>query len=266
MRTRLLYVALVVFALSNIWLALDLNRVSGQVDALETRVGDLEDLSGARWDATARAVLVLNDRTGNPLEVELPEIPEGLSEDEQAWVRASIQMQLELEEVERSLALVDAEVVDPPATTAPMVATTSRPAAPIPTTAAPAPVVPDDATWETVNTKGDPSYGLREVIHGWFGDLGLQAFVEAMDISWCESRHVPTAHRTTNNPAALTGDRGLFQINHTWDDDLIAAGIISHPSDLFDAWTNARAARHVYNAAGQSWSDWSLSRSCHGHR
>nr|MBA3404486.1 hypothetical protein [Gemmatimonadaceae bacterium] len=48
----------------------------------------------------------------------------------------------------------------------------------------------------------------------------------------------------------LSGDRGLFQINSVWDQQLIAAGIIRTKSDLFDPAINAKAARYVYQKQG----------------
>ena len=66
-----------------------------------------------------------------------------------------------------------------------------------------------------------------------------------------ESGYNPAAHRTDNDPARLTGDRGLAQINGSWDQELKAAGIIRTAQDLFDPVTNAKAAMYVLSKQGR---------------
>lgn len=66
-----------------------------------------------------------------------------------------------------------------------------------------------------------------------------------------ESAYNPGMHRTDREFSALSGDRGLWQINYIWDDELRAAGIISSPNDLFDPMTNARAAVYVLRKQGR---------------
>lgn len=65
-----------------------------------------------------------------------------------------------------------------------------------------------------------------------------------------ESSYRTDAHRTDRDPSRLSGDRGLFQINYIWDDQLKAAGIINSAADLFDPETNVRAAIYVMNSQG----------------
>jgi len=77
-----------------------------------------------------------------------------------------------------------------------------------------------------------------------------QDLINMVAISKRESGWMPDAHRTDQDPAALSGDRGLFQINYIWDDQLIAAGIISSPQDLFDPVKNAMAAKYVLEQQG----------------
>lgn len=66
-----------------------------------------------------------------------------------------------------------------------------------------------------------------------------------------ESGYIAGAHRTNSSRSALSGDRGLWQINKdAWDAQLIAAGIIRQASDLFDPLTNAKAAKYVFDKQG----------------
>jgi hypothetical protein len=84
---------------------------------------------------------------------------------------------------------------------------------------------------------------------GFRGDVLSQMVAIAMR----ESGGITGAHRTDSNRAALSGDRGLWQINHTaWDNQLIQAGVIKQASDLFDPATNARAALYVYKKQGMA--------------
>lgn len=70
-----------------------------------------------------------------------------------------------------------------------------------------------------------------------------------------ESGGEPAAHRSSVDKSKLSGDRGLWQINSTWDQQLLAAGIIKQKSDLFDPLTNARAAVYVLSKQGRgAWS------------
>lgn len=70
-----------------------------------------------------------------------------------------------------------------------------------------------------------------------------------------ESGYYPTAHRTDSAQSALSGDRGLWQINYIWDQQLINAGIIRQKSDLFDPVTNAKAALYILSKQGRAaWS------------
>jgi hypothetical protein len=66
-----------------------------------------------------------------------------------------------------------------------------------------------------------------------------------------ESGYVAGAHRTDSPRERLSGDRGLWQINYTWDAQLKAAGIIRSAQDLFDPLTNAKAAAFVIGKQGK---------------
>jgi hypothetical protein len=69
-----------------------------------------------------------------------------------------------------------------------------------------------------------------------------------------ESSYMPGVHRTDSPRSRISGDRGLWQINYIWDNQLKQAGIINSPSDLFDPMTNARAAVYVLQHQGrQAW-------------
>jgi hypothetical protein len=77
-----------------------------------------------------------------------------------------------------------------------------------------------------------------------------QQIADMAAIAFRESSWRPAAHRTDQNPAALSGDRGLFQINYVHDARLIQAGIIKSRTDLFDPVTNARAAFWLFQQSG----------------
>lgn len=69
-----------------------------------------------------------------------------------------------------------------------------------------------------------------------------------------ESRYKTDAHRTDQAKSAVSGDRGLFQINYIHDKSLMQAGIINGKADLFDPAKNAAAAFYLYKKAGlQPW-------------
>lgn len=85
--------------------------------------------------------------------------------------------------------------------------------------------------------------------------------IAATAIAGRESGWNPTAHRSTADKSKMIGDRGLWQINYTWDDDLAGAGII--PSDtpsgrrsLLDGNVNAKAAYFV-SSSGSNFQPWS---------
>lgn len=67
-----------------------------------------------------------------------------------------------------------------------------------------------------------------------------------------ESSYNAGAHRTDAPRSRLSGDRGLWQINYRWDRELMNAGIIRQPSDLFDPMVNARAAVYVLRKQGRA--------------
>ncbi len=84
------------------------------------------------------------------------------------------------------------------------------------------------------------------------------ALWQIVGIAKRESGGDPDAHRSNSSRALLSGDRGLTQINYSWDDDLIQAGIIKQKSDLFDPVTNMKAAYFLYTQAGKSLSPWTM--------
>ena len=112
------------------------------------------------------------------------------------------------------------------------------------------PVSGDDLTRATTVARYASSLG------GWSGD----DLATMIAIAGAESTWTPDAHRSDKDKALMSGDRGLFQINYTWDDDLAAAGIISSATtagkrELFDPAVNTRAARFVYDRQGlDAWS------------
>ncbi len=77
-----------------------------------------------------------------------------------------------------------------------------------------------------------------------------QELVDMVAIAGRESGYDPEAHRTDQDPARGSGDRGLWQINYIWDDQLRAAGIIDDWTDLLDPAVNALAARYVFDHQG----------------
>lgn len=77
-----------------------------------------------------------------------------------------------------------------------------------------------------------------------------QDLVNMVAIAKRESGWQPDAHRSDQPKSALSGDRGLFQINSVWDQQLIQAGIINSKQDLFDPVKNARAAAYVMSKQG----------------
>ena len=75
-----------------------------------------------------------------------------------------------------------------------------------------------------------------------------------------ESRYQTDAHRTDRDKSAISGDRGLFQINYIHDKGLMQAGIINGKSDLFDPAKNAAAAYYLYEKTGGSLSPWAAGK------
>lgn len=78
--------------------------------------------------------------------------------------------------------------------------------------------------------------------------------VRMVAIAKRESGWQPNAHRSDVDKSRLSGDRGLWQINYIWDNQLIQAGIIRSKADLFDPVINARAAMYVLQKQG--WAAW----------
>lgn len=89
---------------------------------------------------------------------------------------------------------------------------------------------------------------------------GLEPMMTA--VAGKESRHNPLAHRSDVAKSELSGDIGLWQINYIWQDDLIAAGVISGAADLFLPRANARAAAFVFGQQG--FGAWYVCRSSAG--
>jgi len=107
------------------------------------------------------------------------------------------------------------------------------------------------------------SITAEAAIEAAFKVWGKQAVKEALEVAKCESSLDPLAHRTSlDTPVAFSGDRGLFQINHIHDPELMAEGLIDDPADLFDPAVNAAVAAEMY--ASQGWGPWFMSGSCHG--
>jgi hypothetical protein len=77
------------------------------------------------------------------------------------------------------------------------------------------------------------------------------ALVYLVAVAERESGYVAGAHRTDSPRERLSGDRGLWQINYTWDAELKKAGIIKSAQDLFDPLTNAKAAAFVFSKQGK---------------
>lgn len=77
-----------------------------------------------------------------------------------------------------------------------------------------------------------------------------QDLINMLAIAKRESGWTPEAHRTDQNPAALSGDMGLFQINYTnWNTVASALGLTSK-TQLFDPLINAQAAKVLFDASG----------------
>ena len=77
-----------------------------------------------------------------------------------------------------------------------------------------------------------------------------------------ESGWDPTQHNTTVNRNLVSGDRGMWQINHVHDSRLARNGVISSNTaagkrELFDVNVNARAAMDVYKSYGNNFKAWS---------
>lgn len=77
-----------------------------------------------------------------------------------------------------------------------------------------------------------------------------QDLIHMTAIAKRESGYKADAHRTDRPGQQRTGDFGLFQVNYTNFDMLIAAGIMNSPQDLFDPVVNARAAKHLFDKSG----------------
>ena len=76
---------------------------------------------------------------------------------------------------------------------------------------------------------------------------------DMLSIAYCESRYLPTAHRTDNPGQQRTGDFGLFQINWKWVDEWgLPKSIATSTTDLFDPVRNAQAAKFIYDIYGYS--------------
>jgi hypothetical protein len=92
----------------------------------------------------------------------------------------------------------------------------------------------------------------RETLAQILSQVGFsgEALVQMVAIAGRESGYKTDAHRTDRDPSALSGDRGLFQINYVNDKALMDAGIIRSAADLFDPVTNARAAKFLFDQAG----------------
>jgi hypothetical protein len=65
-----------------------------------------------------------------------------------------------------------------------------------------------------------------------------------------ESSYNPSAHRTDQDPSALSGDMGLFQINYVnWNTVSSALGL-TDKRQLFDPLINAKAAKVLFDRSG----------------
>lgn len=122
----------------------------------------------------------------------------------------------------------------------------------------------------SVSSGGGGSYSPGEALAGesvarFASAAGFsgEALERAVAIAYRESRFNPSAHRTDTDKSKLSGDRGLWQINHSaWDAILAEQGIISSNTpegraELFDPATNARAAYFIYNRSG-NFSAWGM--------
>ena len=105
-------------------------------------------------------------------------------------------------------------------------------------------------------TSGEPM--SREEVARIAYDAGFrgQALVNMVAIAGRESSYVPDAHRTDNDPSALTGDFGLWQINYSnMSDSMMEQLGIANRSGFFDPYVNARAA-YILSNGGQNLSPW----------
>lgn len=83
-----------------------------------------------------------------------------------------------------------------------------------------------------------------------------QSLITAVAIAGRESSYKPRAHRTDTNPAKLSGDLGLWQINYSNLTESFMASIgAKSRNDLFNPKINARAA-YALSAGGTKWSPW----------
>ena len=102
-----------------------------------------------------------------------------------------------------------------------------------------------------------PALTIEEVARiakkaGFRGD----ALTTAVAIAGRESSYRPGARRTDNDPAAMTGDFGLWQINSgNMTPSFLAAVGASSREDLLDPNINAAAAYYL-SSQGTSWSSW----------
>lgn len=93
-------------------------------------------------------------------------------------------------------------------------------------------------------------------------DAGFRghALLAMVALAGRESSYSPVVHASDRNQSAVSGDRGLWQINYIHDKTLADAGIISGTSsaakqELFDPLTNARAA-FLLSSSGTDFSAW----------
>lgn len=82
--------------------------------------------------------------------------------------------------------------------------------------------------------------------------------VNIVAIAKRESGYRTDAHRTDRDPALLSGDMGLWQINYSnWG--LVSSRLgLTSKSQLFDPLVNAQAAFVLYQASGNSLQPWSM--------
>ena len=88
-----------------------------------------------------------------------------------------------------------------------------------------------------------------------------QALLIAVAVAGRESTFSPVVQGSQADPNKILGDRGLWQINSTHDEKLVAQGILSDASAtgrvaLFDPMVNAKAAFFL-SQGGTYWSPWS---------
>jgi len=112
----------------------------------------------------------------------------------------------------------------------------------------------------TSNGNSQPPQYIKNAVIKAFGDLGEETVNKALMVARCESSFRPEAHLTELPKSRLSGDRGLFQMNHTNDAKLG----VNNPADLFNAEYNAQKARLLYEKAGRKWRDWGTPTSSWG--